>query len=376
MNFNYNLPVNLIFGRGRAEEIGHIAAAWGHKALLVTGTGSTKKSGLLDRTISCLKKAEVESVIFDRVTQNPLTTTAMEGTALSREASCDMVVGLGGGSIMDCAKAIAFLHVNEGDINEYIFNKRISDKALPLLLIPTTCGTGSEGNGFAVLTNPETGDKKSLRSNAVIAKASIIDSQLMETLPLPVLASVGFDALCHSMEAWLSKIGQPLTDMMSLSAIELLGRHLPELCSGSKDPAAWDAVCWASTLGGMAINSAGITLPHAMEHPASGLKNIIHGRGLAALTPVITEKSCHASPQKYGVISRLLGGTDANDCAKRLRMLLSDIGLETTLSAQGITSADIPWMTENCFHVSAAGIANHPVSFTKNEISGLYQDAL
>ena len=183
MKFNYHLPVNLVFGRGRVAELGSIAKTYGKKALIVTGKGSTKKSGLLDRAVKYLEEAGLESVLFDNVSQNPLTTTAMEGAEFAKENGCDMVVALGGGSIMDCAKAIAFLAVNDGDINDYIFNRLVSDVALPLILVPTTCGTGSEGNGFAVLTNPDNGDKKSLRCNAIVAKASIIDSELMETMP-------------------------------------------------------------------------------------------------------------------------------------------------------------------------------------------------
>ena len=114
-------------------------------------------------------------MLFDKVQQNPLTTTAIEGAQFAKASRCDCVVAIGGGSIMDCAKAIAFLAVNDGDINDYIFGKTASDRALPLILIPTTCGTGSEGNGFAVLTNPENGDKKSLRCNAIVAKVSIVD---------------------------------------------------------------------------------------------------------------------------------------------------------------------------------------------------------
>ena len=376
MRFNYNLPVNLVFGRGRVKEAGTITASYGKKALIVTGMGSTKKSGLLDRVVSYLKEADVESVVFDKVSQNPLTTTAIEGAMLSKEEHCDVVLGLGGGSIMDCAKAIAFLSVNDGDINDYIFARLVSNCALPLILVPTTCGTGSEGNGFAVLTNPESGDKKSLRCNAIVAKASIIDSELMETMPKHILASVGFDALCHSMEAYLSKIGQPLTDIMSLSAMELIGKYLVTVYEGNGDGEAWDAITWASTIGGMVINSAGVTLPHGMEHPASGLKNIVHGRGLAALTPVITEASIKGAPEKYAQISRLLGGTDEIDCAKTIRTLLRKLDLMTTLSEQGIAESDIPWMAENCFKVSAAGIANHPVVFTKEEIEVLYRKAL
>ena len=204
MNFNYNLPVNLVFGRKRTDELGRICSMYGKKALIVTGRNSTKKSGLLDRAVNLLKNKGIQCVVFDKVQQNPLTTTAYEGAEIAKSEKCDVVIGLGGGSIMDAAKAIAFIALNDGDISEYIFGKRVSEKALPIILVPTTCGTGSEGNGFAVLTNPQNGDKKSLRCNAIVAKASIIDPELMMTMPKHILASVGFDALCHNMEEFLS----------------------------------------------------------------------------------------------------------------------------------------------------------------------------
>lgn len=376
MKFNYHLPVNLVFGRGRVAELGSIAKTYGKKALIVTGKGSTKKSGLLDRAVKYLEEAGLESVLFDNVSQNPLTTTAMEGAEFAKENGCDVVVALGGGSIMDCAKAIAFLAVNDGDINDYIFNRLASDAALPLILVPTTCGTGSEGNGFAVLTNPDNGDKKSLRCNAIVAKASIIDSELMETMPKHILASVGFDALCHCMEAYISKIAQPMTDMLALQGMELIGANLLKVYQGNGDAEAWDAVTWASTIGGMVINTAGVTVPHGMEHPASGLRNIVHGRGLAALTPPVIEESIKGAPEKFAAISRCLGGKDETDCADRVRQLLKDIDLATTLSEQGILPEDIDWMVENCFKVSAAGIANHPVTFDREDIKRLYEKAM
>ncbi len=376
MKFNYHLPVNLVFGRGRVAELGSIAKTYGKKALIVTGKGSTKKSGLLDRAVKYLEEAGLESVLFDNVSQNPLTTTAMEGAEFAKENGCDVVVALGGGSIMDCAKAIAFLAVNDGDINDYIFNRLVSDAALPLILVPTTCGTGSEGNGFAVLTNPDNGDKKSLRCNAIVAKASIIDSELMETMPKHILASVGFDALCHCMEAYISKIAQPMTDMLALQGMELIGANLLNVYQGNGDADAWDAITWASTIGGMVINTAGVTVPHGMEHPASGLRNIVHGRGLAALTPPVIEESIKGAPEKFAAISRCLGGKDETDCADRVRQLLKDIDLATTLSEQGILLEDIDWMVENCFKVSAAGIANHPVTFDREDIKRLYEKAM
>ena len=376
MEFNYFLPVNLVFGSGKVLETGELTKPYGKKALIVTGRSSAKKSGLYDKVNDSLKAAGLETVLFDKVSQNPLTTTAQEGADFAKANGCDVVVAIGGGSIMDCAKAIAFLSKNEGDINDYIYNRLTSDDALPLILIPTTCGTGSEGNGFAVLTNPDNGDKKSLRCNAIVAKVSIVDPECMMTMPKKVLASVTFDALCHNIEAYTSKIAQPLTDAMSIYAIELIANNLVSVYNGTGSKKEWENITMASTIGGMVINTAGVTIAHGMEHPASGLKDIVHGQGLAALTPIVIEASYKGNEEKFAKIARIFGGETAADCANKIRELLKSIDLECKLSDLGITEEDIPWMAENCMKVSAASIANNPVVFTQEEIAELYRKAL
>lgn len=376
LDFSYYLPVNIIFGCGKADTAGKLARPYGEKALIVTGRSSAKKSGLYDRIASSLEQSGMSHLLFDKVTQNPLTTTAEEGASLARENNCDVIIGIGGGSIMDCAKAIAFLAVNTGDINDYIYNRQKSENALPLILIPTTCGTGSEGNGFAVLTNPENGDKKSLRYNAIIPKASIVDPECMMTMPKKVLASVGFDALCHCMEAYTSKNAQPFTDALCEYAMRLTAENLVRVYKGQGDTPAWEKLTLASTIGGMVINTAGVTLAHGMEHPASGLKNIVHGQGLAALTPAVIEVSQKGNPAKFRKISEILsGGTDA-DCVAAIRGLQKELELDCTLSELGIRKEDIPWMAENCMKVSAASVAANPVVFTEAEIAKIYEKAL
>lgn len=376
MNFNYFLPVNLIFGRGKIELLGSTTKELGKKAVIVTGTGSTKRSGLLDKSVQLLKDVGIESVVYDKVTQNPLTTTAVEGANFVKENGCDVVVGIGGGSIMDCAKLIAFLAVNDGDINDYIFNVKTSENALPIVLVPTTCGTGSEGNSFGVMTNPDTNDKKSLRCNAIIPKASIIDSTLMETMPKSVLAAVGFDALCHNMEAYLSKLAQPMVEIMTVYAMKNIAESLVKIYKGDNSPELWDKLTFASTIGGMAINNAGVTVAHGMEHPVSGLKDLVHGKGLAALTPVVMEKTVEFSKDKCTVISNALGGNDYTDCVLKIKEMLEDLNLTITLSEQGIEEKDLPWLTENFFKVSPASLDNHPIQFTKEEIFEIFKLSL
>lgn len=343
MEFQYNLPVNLVFGRGKADSIGETSAKYGSKALVVTGTGSTKKSGLLDRTLASLKSAGVEYAVFDKVTQNPLTTTVYEAAALAKESSCDMVLGVGGGSIMDAAKSTAFCCVNDGDISDYIFGRKQGRGALPIVLLPTTCGTGSEGNQIAVLTNPETKDKKALYTLQIMPSASVVDPEVMRTMPKSVLSSVGFDAFTHALEAYTSKKANPMTDVQALLAIRLISENLPKLMSDYSNMEAWEAVSLAATLDGMVIGAAGVSAAHGMEHPASGLKNIVHSRGLAALTPPIVERLAPALPSKFAEVSRLLGGIDETDCAERIRLFLRSIELEVKLGDLGITADDVEW---------------------------------
>ena len=376
MEFQYYLPVNLVFGRGKADDIGERAAALGTRALIVTGGSSTRKSGLLDRAIKQLEDHGVSYVLFDKAEPNPLTTTVGKGAETARREGCDFILSIGGGSSLDTGKGIAFLAVNEGNISDYIYGKKKSDKALPVLAVPTTCGTGSEGNGFAVMTNPETLDKKSLRCSAIVPACSIVDPQLMMTMPGNILASVGFDALCHNIDAYLSTTSQPLTELMALEGVRLAAESLVSLYEGSKDLNHWDQLSLASTLGGMVINTAGVTALHGMEHPVSGLKDAVHGRGLAALAPYVFEASIKGAPHKFSALSRLLGGKGEWDFTDQIRSLITRLGLTEGLKDMGVEESDLNWLTENCFKVSAPSMANHPVVFTPEEVKEIYRKSL
>ena len=387
MEFSYFLPVHIQFGWDKVDSVASFAKPYGNKALIVTGRTSAKKSGLYDRVTAKLDAAHIEHVLFDQVDANPLTTTALDGAALAKSESCDMVVAIGGGSIMDCAKGIAFMAVNEGDINDYIFNRKISDKALPLIVIPTTCGTGSEGNGFGVLTNPETGDKKSLRCNAIVPKVSIVDPAVMGTMPPHVLASVGFDALCHNIEAYTSKTAQPFTDALAHYAVTLLAQYLVPLYKHVKAMAegkssvlnetqltkAWESVTLASTIGGMVINTAGVTLAHGMEHPASGLKDITHGVGLAVIEPVAVEYTWSANPDKFGALARIFNHVDGSELGEALRLIVHDLDLTTNLTELGFTKEDIPWLVDNVYVVATGNIANTMANVSREDIEMLYK---
>ena len=390
MEFSYFLPVHIQFGWDKVDSVADFVKPYGNKALIVTGRTSAKKSGLYDRVTAKLDAAHIEHVLFDQVDANPLTTTALDGAALAKSESCDMVIAIGGGSIMDCAKGIAFMSVNEGDINDYIFNRKTSDKALPLIVIPTTCGTGSEGNGFGVLTNPETGDKKSLRCNAIVPKVSIVDPAVMGTMPPHVLASVGFDALCHNIEAYTSRTAQPFTDALSHYAVTLLAQYLVPLYKHVKAKAesksavfnetqltkAWESVTLASTIGGMVINTAGVTLAHGMEHPASGLKDITHGVGLAVIEPIVVEYTWSANPDKFATLARIFNHGDGSELGEALRLIVHELDLTTNLTELGFTKKDIPWLVDNVYVVATGNIANTVADVSREDIEMLYKKML
>ena len=390
MEFSYFLPVNIQFGWNKVDSVAEFAAPYGKKALIVTGRSSAKKSGLYDRVVAKLDAAHIDHVLFDQVDANPLTTTALDGAALAESESCDMVIAIGGGSIMDCAKGIAFMAVNDGDINDYIFNRKISDNALPLIVIPTTCGTGSEGNGFGVLTNPETGDKKSLRCNAIVPKVSIVDPAVMGTMPPHVLSSVGFDALCHNIEAYTSKTAQPFTDALAHYAVTLLAQYLVPLYKHVKAIAnskpvvlnekqltkAWESITLASTIGGMVINTAGVTLGHGMEHPVSGLKDITHGVGLAVIESVVVEYTWSANPEKFNALARIFNHGDGSELGEALRLMVHELDLTTNLTELGFTKKDIPWLVDNVYVVAAGNIANTVAKVSRNDIEVLYKKML
>lgn len=376
MNFEYYMPTRLLFGKGKTDSLGDVVKGYGKKALLVTGTGSTKRSGLLDRSLNLLEKAGVLTIVFDKVTPNPLTDTVYKGASIAKRNGCDVILGIGGGSIMDAAKGIAFCAVNSGDVSDYIFGKKVGEQALPIVLVPTTCGTGSEGNQIAVLTNPDTMDKKALYTPIIFPKASIIDYEVMRTMPQSVLSAVGFDAFTHSLECFTGKRSNPITEVLAIKAMKDIFYSLPRLLENDADDKAWEMLSFAATMGGMNIGISGVSVAHGMEHPASGLRNIVHGKGLAAITPAVVERLARDNSEKFSVVSKILGGKNESDCAKKIREFLTAINLNFTLSDLGIEKQDISWMVENCLKISSSNIANTNSVLIKDDLYDIYTASL
>ena len=374
--FEFFLPTKLVFGKGKISQLGQICAGHGKKPLIVTGK-SAAKTGLLDRIVEQFS----ESAVFDGVIQNPMTTTAEAGLAVLRAEKCDMIVAAGGGSALDTGKAIAFMAKTGGDINDYIMLRKSGGGALPVFAVPTTAGTGSEANCFAVLTNPETNEKKSLKHPSIFPKAAILDPELLTTQPRHTIASTGFDAMAHNIEAYIANRCQPIVRALAAQGISLIFEHLENVFNDPTDVDAFEHVMLASTLGGMSISMAGVGLPHAMEHPVSGLYNIVHGNGLAAIMPAVLRMNTKRAPQRQAELADILGfGIGFSDEAAKSAAfceavddLLGRLKLNTTLSCLGVKHEDIGWLSNNAGMMMYSNAINNPYIPVQDDIHELFE---
>lgn len=376
MIFNYKIKTNLIFGCDSSKKIGEEAAALGKKAIIVTGGSSTKKSGLLDHVKSQLDEAGVDHILFDEAQPNPFASIAEKGAAAALKAGCDLAIALGGGSVIDTAKGICARARNDMSIIDMIYKGFSITDSLPMIAVPTTCGTGSEVNGIGVLTNEANNDKKAIKGPAVVPDVSIVDPKLMMTMPKSVYASVAFDALCHLTEAYLSTGATKMSDMMALKGMHLMKDNLVKVYENYEDIEAWENVTFASTLGGYTLNEVSVIAPHGMDHPLGGLKNAQHGKGLAALTPVVFEELADYAPVRLGEIAKIFGGKDAKDCSRVILELLRKIDLDVTLEELGFEGSDIEWLTDNTVNVQSFVMSRTPAPWKPEDISRLFARAM
>lgn len=321
MSFRMYVPTRIIFGAGSLNKLSRQKLP-GKKALVVISNGkSTKANGYLDRTLEALRQAGAETVVFDQVMANPLKSTVMAGGAFAREHSCDFIVALGGGSVIDASKAIAIVAANDGDIWDYVYGgtggcQRIGVNPLPVIAITTTAGTGSEVDAFSVITNEETNEKIGLGGDArLFPKTAIVDPELMLSVPPKFTAYQGFDALFHSVEAYIAKSASLMSDMYALTAIENIGGYLARAVANGKDLEAREHVAFANTLSGVVMTMCSLTSEHALEHAMSAYhQDLPHGAGLILISLPYYEHfvQAHVCDERFIRMAQALGKTDAS----------------------------------------------------------------
>lgn len=371
-----NLPgtERIVFGRKKAESIGAYVRPFGRKVLLVTGRSSLR-SGLRDRILAQLEMNGIDYAVFDSVPSNPTTDSIDAGASFARENGCDSVLVVGGGSQMDAAKAIALVAGNGGSVHDYTGGRGNAPEitALPVVAVPTTCGTGSEANGISVLTDSDTRDKAGLTCKAAVPRIAVVDPELMETMPRNIMNSVSFDALCHLIESYVSSGRTDETDTICRKGLRYLSESIVAANENIRDTGALDRVAYASSIAGVSIYRAGTVAPHALEHPLSGLKDIAHGRGLAAISPEIYRFCAKGSPERFAEVSRLFGGKNEDDVHDAIGKVLRDIGLEVRLSDEGFGHDDIKWLTESALRTAGTKLVRNPVPMTAEDIRGIYE---
>jgi alcohol dehydrogenase class IV len=311
-DFNYYQPTDIRFGPGRIQEIGQIVSRWGKRCLLVTVPVIPVFEALFQKVKDCLAESGVAVAHFDGVIPNPTVDVVSTGAAEAKEFGADVVLGLGGGSSMDTAKAIAVEATHEGTSWDYLFFRQTqpTEKTLPVIAVTTTSGTGSQVTQVAVVTNPAEKYKSALYNDILYPKVSVVDPELMLTVPEHITASTGFDVFAHAFESYITTNGSPYTDMTSLEAIRLTTENLPKAVKQGTDIEARAAMAWADTLAGLSIANAGVTLPHGIGMAIGGnYPHIMHGEALAVVYPAILQYTYKSVPEKFAHVGALFDPT-------------------------------------------------------------------
>ena len=385
MNFSFYNPTRILFGAGELNNL-HKQTMPGKKALLLISNGkSTKVNGSLDRTIEQLEKAGIEYAIFDKIMENPYRSVVMEGAAFAKENTCDFILALGGGAVLDASVAIAAMATNPGDLWDYVFGGTgkampLKNPGLPIVTIATTSGTGSEINCWGVISNPDTNEKIGFGAPELTPVLAIVDPELMRTVPAKYTAYQGFDALFHNTEVMISNGVNILSEAIALSAIENITKYLPRAVRDGNDMEARERVAYGSTMAGITMQLTSTTAEHSMEHSMSAYHhNLPHGAGLIMLSRAYFGNviAHHACDERFIRMAKAMGMENADkpeDFLTVLQKLLEDCGLaDLKMSDYGITPDEFPKMADNAMGPMGGLFACDRVALTKKDVIAIYQ---
>lgn len=360
LNFNMFVPTRVLFGAGQLNNL-HKQTMPGKKALLLTSNGkSTKVNGYLAQAEEQLKKAGIKYVLFDKIESNPLKSTVMDGAAFARANECDFIVALGGGSVIDASKAIAMMTTNDGDLWDYVYGKTgkrlpIKNKLIPIVAITTTAGTGSEVDAWGVISNEETKEKIGVGGmDEAFPVLSIVDPELMTTVPPFYTAYQGFDALFHSVEGYINNVTNLMSDMYAITAIENIGIYLARAVKDGNDLEARTRVAFSNTLSGVVMVVGSTSSQHSLEHAMSAFHHSLpHGAGLIMLSKAYFTHfiNKHVADDRFVQMAKTLGMKDAKepmDFITALVQLQKDCGVENLkMSDYGITPNEFEALAVN-----------------------------
>lgn len=358
--FEFHNPTKIIFGNGSLERVGETVAGLGQRVLLVYGRDSIKKNGVYDRLMESLKSTAIAEIIeHGGVHPNPLLSHLRAGIEIAKEQQVDVILAVGGGSVMDEAKGIAAGCFLDGDIWKLYTGVRVPDKALPLVMVPTLPATGSEMNGGSVITHDETREKFGTIHPLLQPKVSLLDPELTHTLPADYSAFGAVDAISHLLEGYFTceDPWTPIQDRYVEGLVKTIMEATDRIMKNPEDNDARATMMWAATLAWNGLAPSGIgsfALPnHMIEHPLSGRHNIAHGAGLAIVIPAWMAMTLEENPIKFALFAERVFGIDAIDEKARarqgtdaLRAWFKRIGCPTTLAEGGIPADDLEGIAE------------------------------
>lgn len=355
--FTYFQPTDIRFGRGMINEVGKIVSSYGKRCLIVTVPAENIFGPLFNRIKASLKEAGVDYAHFDGVIPNPTTDCVTAGANIAKEFHAEVVLGVGGGSSMDTAKAIAVEATHPGTAWDYLFFKTPpTAKTLPIIAVSTTSGTGSQVTQVAVMTETKTKTKSAIYNSIVYPRVAIVDPDLMQSLPKHITASTGFDAFCHAFESYLHPAASAYTDLLALDAISLVAEYLPKVLEDGSNMEGREAMAWADTLAGLCIANAGVTLPHGIGMAISGhCPQIMHGESLAVTYPEFTRFTYSYAMPKFAAMGRIfqpdLRNVPDEEAAVRsceaLDAFLKKIGMWLSLKGLGAAMEDVSAIADN-----------------------------
>ena len=382
MSYKFFMPAISLMGADCLKDAGDQVAELGFKKALIVTDKVLGQIGIVKKVTDVLDNKNIEYAIYDETKPNPTVKNVNDGLALLKEKECDFVISLGGGSAHDCAKGIALLATNGGEIKDYEGVDKSKKPQLPMVGINTTAGTGSEMTLFAIITDEERHIKMALVDKHLTPIIAVNDPMLMLAMPKSLTAATGMDALTHAIEAYVSTSATPITDACAEKAIELISNYLVNAVENGEDVEARDMMAYAEYLAGMAFNNASLGYVHAMAHQLGGFYNLPHGVCNAILLPHVQEYNKATSASRLAKIAKIMGGnieglTDeqgADLCIDMIKSLSQTVGIPEGLGVLGVKESDFETLATNALN-DACSLTN-PRKGNLEEVMAIFKKAM
>ncbi len=377
---SFNAVRKIVFGAGAVQSIGkEIKRLGGSKILVVTDPG-IKAAGLVDKMAAALERAELEYHVFSEVEPDPRVEVVAQSLAAAKNFNPDLVVGFGGGSALDISKVTAIMLTNDGAIEDYFGMELVPSPGLPLILVPTTAGTGSEMTSISVLSDTQNDVKKGIVSEHMFARVALLDPELTVGLPQHVTAMTGMDAFVHAMESYTGVRASFLTDTLNLQAIRMIAGNLRRAYANGNDIEARAAMLQASCIAGMAFSNTQNGLDHALALAIGGRFHLPHGLLTAFICPWVMEFNLMACPQKFINIAEAFGEETtgltemeaAGKAVKAIKSILDDFGISYRLSSYDVPREAIPDLAKATIG-AARLISNNPRTVSEKDVIDLLE---